>query len=71
MAKSIVLPGGRNQRHFHIQTDAPWYILKGKLKIFYGPDHELREAVVEAEDLVYIPHGEIHDFMNNVQKGNR
>ncbi len=64
MAKSIVPPGGRNQRHFHIWTDALWYILKGSLKIFFGPDHELKEAVVEAGDFVYIPHGEIHGFMN-------
>lgn len=64
MAKSIVPPGGRNQRHFHIWTDALWYILKGRLKIFYGPDHELKEAVVEEGDFVYIPHGEIHGFLN-------
>ncbi len=36
MAKSIVPPGGRNQRHFHVATDALWYILKGRLKIFFG-----------------------------------
>lgn len=64
MAKSIVPPGGRNQRHFHISTDALWYILKGRLKIFYGPDHELKEAVIEAGDFVYIPHGEIHGLIN-------
>ena len=64
MAKSIVPPGGRNQRHFHVWTDALWYILKGSLKIFYGPDHEAQEVVVEAGDFVYIPHGEIHGFMN-------
>ncbi len=64
MAKSIVPPGGRNQRHFHIGTDALWYILKGRLNIFFGPDPELKETIVEAGDFVYIPHGEIHGFMN-------
>ena len=58
----------RNQRHFHIWTDALWYILKGSLKIFYGPDHELKETIVKAGDFVYIPHGEIHGFMNMSKK---
>ena len=38
--------------------------LKGNLKIFFDPDHELKETVVKARDFVYIPHGEIHGFMN-------
>ena len=68
MAKSVVPPGGRNQRHFHVSTDALWYILKGRLRIFFGPDHELEETVAEAGDFVYIPHGEIHGFMNLSKK---
>jgi mannose-6-phosphate isomerase-like protein (cupin superfamily) len=64
MARSIVPPGGRNQRHFHVWTDALWFILKGSLTIFCGPDHDTKEVVVEAGDFVYIPHGEIHGFMN-------
>ncbi len=64
MARSVVPPAGRNQRHFHVRTDALWFILKGSLKIFAGPDHELQEIVVQAGDFVYIPHGEIHGFMN-------
>ena len=68
MARSIVPPGARNQRHFHVWTDALWYILKGRLKIFFGPDPELKEAVVEAGDFVYIPHGEIHGFINLSKK---
>lgn len=64
MAKSIVPPGGRNQRHYHVETDALWYILKGALKIYFGPDHAQQESVAEAGDFVYIPKGEIHGFMN-------
>jgi mannose-6-phosphate isomerase-like protein (cupin superfamily) len=64
MARSVVPPGGRNQRHFHVWTDALWFILKGSLKIFCGPDHDTKEFVVEEGDFVYIPHGEIHGFMN-------
>jgi len=41
-----------------------WFILKGSLKIFCGPDHDIKEVVVEQGDFVYIPHGEIHGFMN-------
>ena len=60
--------GARNQRHFHVWTDALWYILKGRLKSFFGPDPELKEAVVEAGDFAYIPVGEVHGFMNLSEK---
>jgi uncharacterized RmlC-like cupin family protein len=42
--------------------------LKGSLKIFYGLDHELKEAILKAGDFGYIPRGEIHGFMNMSKK---
>ena len=64
MAKSIVPPGGRNQRHYHVATDAGMYVLKGRFKYFLGPDHEMQEVIAEEGDFVFVPRGEIHGFMN-------
>ena len=64
MARVVIPPGGRNQRHYHVETDAGMHILKGRLKMFLGPDHEMREVVAEEGDFVFAPRGEIHGLMN-------
>ena len=64
MGHVIIPPGGRNQRHYHVRTDAGMHILKGRLKMFFGPDHEMEEVVVEAGDFIFTPRGEIHGLMN-------
>lgn len=64
MAHVVVPPGGRNQRHYHVQTDAGMHILKGRLKMFLGPDHEMEEAIAEVGDFVFVPRGEIHGLVN-------
>jgi uncharacterized RmlC-like cupin family protein len=64
MVLATIPPGGRNQRHYHIKTDSGWYVLKGRLKIRFGPDHEMVEIIAEEGDFVFIPQGEIHGFMN-------
>jgi len=64
MARVVIPPGGRNQRHYHINTDTGAHVLKGRLKWLLGPDHEMEEIVVEAGDFVYVPRGEIHGLMN-------
>jgi uncharacterized RmlC-like cupin family protein len=40
------------------------YILKGRLKMFFGPDHEQEEVVVQAGDYAFVPQGVIHGLMN-------
>lgn len=60
----FIPPGGRNQRHYHINNDAAGYILKGRLKMFFGPDHEIEEYIGEAGDFFYYPRGVIHGLMN-------
>jgi len=60
----IIPPGGRNQRHYHVRFDAGMYLLKGRLRCFIGPDHEMEEFVVEPGDFVFVPRGEIHGLMN-------
>jgi len=62
MGHTIIPPGGRNQRHYHINTAAGMYIMKGKLRFFIGPDKQ--EAEAEAGDFLYSPRGEIHGLLN-------
>jgi uncharacterized RmlC-like cupin family protein len=64
MAHVVVPPGGRNQRHYHVQTDAGMHILKGRLKMFLGPDPEMEEVIAEVGDFVFVPRGEIHGLIN-------
>jgi uncharacterized RmlC-like cupin family protein len=60
----FIPPGGRNQRHYHLTHDAGGYILKGRVKMFFGPDHEMEEDIAEEGDFFYYPLGVIHGLMN-------
>ncbi len=64
MQYSVVPPKARNQRHYHVTCDAGMYILKGRLRMFLGPDHSQEEVTVEPGDFVFIPQGEIHGLEN-------
>ena len=64
MGHTIIPPGGRNQRHYHVNTAAGMYIMKGKLRMFIGPDIDIKEVDVEPGDFVYAPRGEIHGLLN-------
>src|SRR4030042_3206305 len=50
----VIPPGARNQRHFHTNCDAGMHILKGRLKIFFGPDYDLTEGIAEEGDFVFV-----------------
>jgi len=64
MTHAVIPPAGRNQRHYHINNDAGMYVLKGRLKMFLGPDHEMEEVIAEEGDFVFVPAGTIHGLMN-------
>lgn len=64
MTHTIVPAGARNQRHYHVHCDAGMYVLKGRLRMFFGPDHEIEESIAEAGDFIFVPTGIIHGFMN-------
>ena len=64
MSRVTVPPGAKNQCHYHIQCDYAVHILKGRLKMFFGPLYQQQEALVEEGDFVFIPKGEIHGLMN-------
>ena len=60
----LIPPGARNQRHYHVNCDAGMFVLKGRLKIFIGPSHEMEETIAEEGDFVFVPAGAIHGLMN-------
>jgi quercetin dioxygenase-like cupin family protein len=64
MSRVVIPPGARNQRHYHVNCDAGMHVLKGKLKIFLGPDCNLKEGIAEEGDFIFVPKGTIHGFMN-------
>ena len=64
VARAVIPPGGRNQRHYHVNTCAAGFVLKGRIRVFYGPDHDQKHVDGEAGDFFYFPKGEIHGQMN-------
>jgi uncharacterized RmlC-like cupin family protein len=64
MGYSFVPPGGRNQRHYHTNTDAAGYVLKGHVRMILGPDDDMHEVDAETGDFFYYPRGEIHGLIN-------
>ena len=64
MNHTIVPPGGRNQRHYHVTCDSAIYLMKGRLKFFFGPDDEIEEVMAEQGDFIFVPAGEIHGLIN-------
>ncbi len=64
MHRVTIPPGARNQRHYHLQSDAGMFLLKGHLKIFFGADHEMEGTLAREGDFIFVPAGVIHGFMN-------
>ena len=64
MGHTIIPPSGRNQRHYHVNTAAGMYIMKGRLRMFIGPDIDVKEVVAEEGDFVFMPQGMIHGLLN-------
>jgi len=64
MGHTVVPPGSRNQRHYHVRCDAGMYILKGRLRMSFGPPYKEKVVDVEPGDFVFVPQGEIHGLQN-------
>ncbi|MBT3992248.1 MAG: cupin domain-containing protein [Rhodospirillaceae bacterium] len=68
MGTSIMPPGGRNYRHYHVNGDLSMYKIKGRDKLLIGPDDDLQELDFVEGDFVYIPRGEIHGAYNTLDE---
>ena len=62
MGRTIIPPGGRNQRHYHANSDAAFFVRKGTIKVLIGK--EKREYVVPENHIVYSPAGAVHGLIN-------
>jgi mannose-6-phosphate isomerase-like protein (cupin superfamily) len=62
MGRTIIPPGGRNQRHYHANCDAAFFVRKGTIKVFIG--EEKKEYIVPENHIVYSPAGGIHGLLN-------
>jgi len=61
--RTFIPPHARNQRHYHT-CDAGMFIRKGKLKMFLGPDDDIKEYIVTENYFFYCPAGLIHGLEN-------
>ena len=64
MSHVIVPPGTRNGRHYHTHCNSAVYTIKGRRRMFFGPDDKMEEVEVGPGDFIFIPKGEIHGSMN-------
>jgi uncharacterized RmlC-like cupin family protein len=63
MGRTILVPGaGPNPTHYHAKNDVCWYILYGKIKLWYAHSDgsDRKDVILEGGDFVYIPSGAIH-----------
>ena len=60
----IMPPGLRTRAHYHIDGARGNYIVKGRIRYFFGPAHDQQIFDAEAGDFVYTPRGEIHYQVN-------
>jgi len=60
----FIPPGGKNQLHYHSNNDAAGYIIKGRIKMFFGPPHDQETDIAEAGDFFYYPRGVPHGLEN-------
>ena len=67
MGRTILVPGaGANPTHYHAKNDVCWYILYGKVKLWYARSDgsDRKDVILEGGDFVYIPSGAIHVISN-------
>lgn len=64
MGHTIIPAGSRNQRHYHANSEAAFYIVKGRLRILIGEGADYSETEVGEGTFCYVPQGEIHGIVN-------
>jgi uncharacterized RmlC-like cupin family protein len=64
MQHAVIPPGHRGRAHYHINAARGTYILKGRLRFFFGPEYDQQVMDCEVGDFVHTPRGEIHNAVN-------
>ena len=67
MGRTILVPGaGPNPTHYHAVNDVCWYILYGRIRVWFARSDgsNRKDVILEGGDFVYIPSGAIHVIAN-------
>jgi len=56
--------GVRGRAHYHMNCARALYVLRGHMRVFFGPEHHQQVFEVEPGDYIYCPRGEIHSELN-------
>ncbi len=64
MGHTVIPAGSRNQRHYHANAEACFYIIKGRLKILIGDGKDYYEQEVSPGTFCYAAQGDIHGLIN-------
>ena len=66
MAHAVKPPGPavRGRAHYHANCTRALYILKGRMRVFFGPEHDQQVFDVEPGDYIYCPKGTIHSALS-------
>ena len=68
MSHAVKTPGPhtaiRTRAHYHLNNARALYILKGHMRVFFGPEGKEQVFDVEPGDYIYCPKGEIHSEVN-------
>ena len=64
LGHTVIPPGSRIQRHYHVNCDVGQYRIKGHTRTIVGPEHERQEFDIGPGDFVFIPRGIIHGGIN-------
>lgn len=60
----IMPPSHRTRAHYHINGARGNYVVKGRIRYFFGPAHDQQIIDAEAGDFIYTARGEIHYQIN-------
>ena len=67
MGRTILVPGAKpNPTHYHTASNVSWYILYGKIRVWFSRSdgRDRKEVILEGGDFVFIPAGAIHVISN-------
>jgi uncharacterized RmlC-like cupin family protein len=67
LGHTIFPPGNKNQWHVHENCEAAQYVIKGRLRVKWLEDGQVKDEVCEPGDFVYIHKGEPHTQENASQ----
>ncbi|RPI99491.1 MAG: cupin domain-containing protein [Deltaproteobacteria bacterium] len=63
--RTFLAPGGKNDPHYHANSEAVMYIMRGRIRVTAGTGDRKAEYVVGPGSFIYVPPGEVHGIVND------